>query len=133
MRTADTGDNPRQEVFLVPGQQLIAERNAPTGTAAYSIRSINVNNVIAWRTGHVFIEDMSLADAAAEMNRYSQVQIVLGEPALRTLRVSGMFRIGEQEVFASALEQYFPIKVQHRSDRLIELVARAPDKAMQAP
>jgi ferric-dicitrate binding protein FerR (iron transport regulator) len=47
------------------------------------------------------------------------VQLVIGDPALADLRVNGMFRAGEQQAFARALEEYFPIAVEERSTEIV--------------
>lgn len=121
------------EVFLVPGQQLIAplhfvgdgsaienQESANSGV----IRSVDVAKVIGWLDGRVFLEDLTLGDAIAEMNRHSPVQIRLASAQLERLRVNGMFRAGEQDAFVAALESYFPITAQYIGDTEIVLTAR---------
>jgi transmembrane sensor len=88
------------------------------------VRDIDIAKVTGWRDGRVFLEDLSLGDAVAEMNKHSAVQIVLSDPSLDRLRVNGMFRAGEQEAFVTALESYFPIKAESRGDNEIALSAR---------
>jgi len=117
-------------VFLSPGQQLvvarsIGERPSPTtGREEISVRSIDVAKVTSWREGRVFLEDLALADAVAEMNRHSAIQIAVSDPTLERLRVNGMFRAGEQQTFASALEEYFPIVAERRGETEIMLRRR---------
>jgi transmembrane sensor len=108
------------EVFLEPGQQLLAQ--AASGESV--VQSVDVQKVIGWRDGRVTLEDSSLADAVTEMNRHSPVQIRLQSRQLAALRVNGVFRAGEQEAFVTALESYFPIVVQRRGDAEIVLTAR---------
>jgi transmembrane sensor len=100
------------EVFLVPGQQLIAPLQLASDGSAFEnqgsvdpgrVRSVDVAKVIGWHDGRVFLEDLTLGDAVAEMNRHSPVQIRVGSPELERLRVNGMFRAGEQDAFAAAL------------------------------
>jgi transmembrane sensor len=108
------------EVFLEPGQQLFAQ-----GASGESVvQSVDVQKVIGWRDGRVTLEDSTLADAVAEMNRHSPVQIRLQSRQLAALRVNGVFRAGEQEAFVTALESYFPIAVQRRADAEIVLTER---------
>jgi len=119
------GDLP---LYLVPGQQYIA-RLADDGREGKEhpdrvVRAVDVAKVTGWHEGHVFLEDLSLADAVAEMNRHSPVQITVEDPKLARLRVNGMFRAGEQEAFVTALEQYFPIVAQHHGDMEIILTSR---------
>jgi transmembrane sensor len=106
------------EVYLTPGKQLIAKPLAST------VRDIDVARVTGWRDGRIFLEDLSLADAVAEMNKYSATQIKVIDPALAGLRVNGMFMAGGQEAFASALESYFPIAAERHGDKTILLMTR---------
>jgi ferric-dicitrate binding protein FerR (iron transport regulator) len=138
-REASSGSG---EIFLAPGQQLVAllpaagdvARREYEGSTGHSqagmgadtvlVRNIDVAKVTGWRDGRVFLEDLTLADAVAEMNRHSPVQISLIDPKLATLRVNGMFRAGEQQAFVAALEQYFPITAEHHGDAQIVLIPR---------
>jgi transmembrane sensor len=121
------------EVLLAPGQQLIApvhlvsDGNAfgnDTATDPGVVRSVDVAKVIGWHDGRVFLEDLTLGDAVAEMNRHSPIQIRVQSRDLERLRVNGMFRAGEQDAFAAALESYFPITAQHNGDMEIVLTPR---------
>jgi transmembrane sensor len=116
-------------VYLSPGQQLVANRNVDESasvTTPPSLREIDVEKVTSWREGRVFIEDMTLIQAIAEMNKHSAVQIVLGDQSLEALRINGMFRAGDNEAFAHALETYFhfPIVAERRSETQILLKER---------
>jgi transmembrane sensor len=121
------------EVYLAPGQQLIAPLHWVSDGSAFGnedsadpgvVRSVDVDKVIGWHDGRVFLEDLTLDEAVAEMNRHSPVQIRVDSPQLERLRVNGMFRAGEQDAFAAALESYFPITAQHNGDTEIILTAR---------
>jgi transmembrane sensor len=125
------------EVFLAPGQQLVTKRQGGARALArpapaYFLRTTDVEKVTGWRAGRVFLDDLPLVDAVAEMNRYSTVQIVVTEPLLRNLRVSGMFRAGEQDAFVAALEQYYPILAKRRGEREIVLTVRPAIATQQA-
>lgn len=122
---------------LAPGQQLVARLQGEhwgrgvSGTRPESalndpvvVRPVDVTKITGWREGRVFLEDLSLSDAVAEMNRYSRVRISVGDTALEQLRVNGMFRAGEQAAFVAALQEYFPVTVRRDSDTEIVLVPR---------
>lgn len=122
-------------IYLTPGQQLVAllsvtphqdSESAEVGNARDDavVRTIDIGKVTGWRDGRIYLEDMTLNDAAAEMNRHSPVQISVDDPQIAQLRVNGMFRAGEQEAFVTALKQYFPIDVLHHGDTEIILTRR---------
>jgi transmembrane sensor len=79
--------------------------------------------VTAWERGEVALDNVSLAEAVAEMNRYSREQIVLAGPGLKEIRVSGIFQAGDSANFARAVSRAYNIKVDPRPDGVIALSA----------
>jgi transmembrane sensor len=124
--TPHSGDSPGSgmPLYLTPGQQYVARLSDVDAPTDGSVRTVDVSKVTGWHEGHVFLDDLSLTDAVAEMNRHSPVQITVSDPRLARLRVNGMFRAGEQEAFVRALEQYFPIVARHQGDTEIILTPR---------
>lgn len=130
-------EKPRPQV-LVPGQQFVAllrgqksRADAPAaadrgGSAPQQdmVRPVDVAKVTGWRDGQVFLEDLTLVDAVAEMNRYSRIRIVIGDDSLAKIRVNGMFRAGEQAAFVAALQEYFPVTAHRNGDSGITLLPR---------
>jgi transmembrane sensor len=121
-----------QEIELTPGKQWVARLNAPSLLAerrtvegsAEVVRDIDVAKVTAWREGRIYFDDLPLQEAIDEMNRHSTVHIRLDSAELARLRVNGMFKAGEQEIFVSALQEYFQIEAQRQGAREIVLTKR---------
>ena len=65
-----------------------------------------------WRDGRIEFASATLAEAVAEMNRYRRKPIVLSDPAVGRLRVSGVFYSGENSGFLEALPLTHPVSVQ---------------------
>ncbi|WP_309643252.1 FecR domain-containing protein [Phenylobacterium sp.] len=72
----------------------------------------------AWRRGLLTFDDAPLTEAVAEVNRYSQNQIVARDPAVTGLRVSGQFRAGEAGRFAETLAELHGLQVVRRPGEL---------------
>jgi transmembrane sensor len=102
---------------LVPGQQL----GIASDGQFLDKRLVKIENVTAWQRGTIILDDMPLPEALTAMNRYSMTQIVIRGPALQTRRVSGVFRIGDVETEAIALERYFNLREVSRSEQAIVL------------
>jgi transmembrane sensor len=102
---------------LVPGQQL----GIASDGQFLDKRAVKIENVTAWQRGTIILDDMPLPEALTAMNRYSVMQIVIPGPALQSRRVSGVFRIGDVETEALALERYFNLTETSRSERAIVL------------
>ena len=116
---------------LRPGQQLIASLHSAAGSPmadssspADVLREVDVARATGWREGRIFLRNLSLSRAVEEMNRYSPKQIVVQDPALDRFTVNGMFRAGEPEAFADALQRYFPVRAENHGDLQIVLVPR---------
>jgi transmembrane sensor len=59
------------------------------------------DQTLAWRDGRIVLDDMTLAAAAAEFNRYHTEQLVI-DPSLADKQVVGWFRTDDLDGFASA-------------------------------
>ena len=114
---------PGDELELTPGQQFRARLTQSATTNV--VREIDVSKVTGWREGRIYFDDLSLEEAVREMNRHSTVHIRIESPELAGLRINGMFKAGEQDLFVSALQEYFEIDAQRRGAREIVLTAAA--------
>jgi len=83
-----------------------------------------VEEYLSWRTGYLIFRDMSLSDAIAEFNRYNTRKIVIEDPAVAAIRISGKFRSTQFEAFVRLLEEGFPIHAQSENGRIILTDAR---------
>jgi transmembrane sensor len=59
------------------------------------------DQTLAWRDGRIVLDDMTLAAAAAEFNRYHAEQLVI-DPSLADKQVVGWFRTDDLDGFATA-------------------------------
>jgi len=93
---------------MKPQQQLVlAPRTAPVLR-----QEVDVDRALAWREGKVVFDDESLEGAAARMNNYSALKIVVEGDAVRRLRISGIFKAGDTPAFVEAVKAYFPVEAQ---------------------
>ncbi len=107
-------------ILLSAGQQLTIDARASVAVEPL-IRTADAERATSWRRGQVIFENTSLADAVAELNRYSEKKIELSGPELPELKLSGAFATGRIGVFVEALTTYFPVEVVHADDRVIIL------------
>ena len=105
---------------LTPGQQLLVTAAAP----APVIRPTDTERVTSWRTGQVIFKDDPLDMAVAEINRYGGRTIVLADPALGQLRISGAFNTGNTQGFVSTLTAYFDVHITEADPSRIVLAAK---------
>ncbi len=72
---------------------------------------------LSWRRGVLVFNQQTLADAAAQFNRYSTKQIVVKGEA-RDLRIGGSFRVNNIEGFAQLVCEGFELKVEENGDTI---------------
>lgn len=91
---------------LAAGEALVT---SPAGVM--SVKQVDIERATSWRSGLLSFQDTPLAEAIAEVNRYTHRQVALADPRLGEYRLSGTFRVGEPERFARAMTQLFPVAV----------------------
>ena len=108
-----------REIRLSPGEMFEVQ---PDGSAR-TVR-VDLDRALAWRSGYLDFRDEPISRAVAEMNRYGEAPIVVGDASLATLRVSGRFRSGDPARFARSLAQIYPLRFAPRPDGGGELLPR---------
>lgn len=74
--------------------------------------------LIAWQTGQVIFENGRLAEATAEMNRYSNVKLLIADPDVADLRLSGIYVVGDNVTFANSVAHLLPIRLVQGEGRI---------------
>ena len=106
---------------MSPGERLRLTRAVGTAepVAAAQVDRPNLESAVAWQRNEAAFDDVSLADAVAEMNRYNRTQIVLLQAqSLGQLRVSGLYRTGNSVGFARAVAELHGLSLEERQGRL---------------
>lgn len=98
-------ENERMPARLKPGQKLILSTSAPPERTQATRGDKN------WPARMLEFEDTRLDEAAALANRYSKVQLKLGNERIRGLRVSGAFRADDVAGLARSLAAAFDVRL----------------------
>jgi transmembrane sensor len=104
-----------RSLSLLPNQAVIAEagrlRNDP-------INISDARDMMAWQGGEIVFRGMTLYQAVDEFNRYLDRKIVIGDPAIGSIRLGGRFYFDDPSSFLAALHDGFGIKVGVSADRI---------------
>ncbi len=98
--------------FMAPGQQLVAS------AAGLEMKPANVRELVSWQSGRVRFDNTRLADAVAEMNRYSRTRILVDDPAAADIRITGAFRTGQSYSFAQTVSEAFPVDTEQHGETI---------------
>lgn len=69
---------------------------------AIRVAASAVDSATAWRQGQIDLDGLTLGEAAAEFARYSDRRIVVDDPAVARLKMTGLFSASDPEGFARA-------------------------------
>ncbi len=107
IRSGDAQVRPAVFFRLAPGQSALFApgRNAPPEASASDKASAQ------WVAGMLVFKGTPLSDVLAQTNRYSRRQLVLGDPSLGKLRVTGTFKPLPVEALAASLAAAFGLQV----------------------
>ncbi|WMJ68329.1 FecR domain-containing protein [Stenotrophomonas sp. 24(2023)] len=107
----------RAQQMLLPGQQL---QVLPSGSM---LRGPPVSSAAStgWLQGALVFDATPLSVVVERMNRYTRTPLVVTDPSVAALAVSGTFRAGDAEDLLSVLELGWSISAQRRADGALEL------------
>lgn len=81
-----------------------------------------MNDLLAWQSGQAAFRGEPLARVVTEMNRYTERELVLMDERAAALRISGMYRVGDNGAFARSLARLLPIRIDE-TERVIRISA----------
>lgn len=107
---ATAGHGDARSLRLVPGQTA---HYAPQ-TQSWTVEATDAAALTSWSQGFHVFGATPLRDAVAEINRYSDVKLVLSDPAMGELALSGSFKLGDGRAVSEALPYALPVKTREQ-------------------
>lgn len=105
-----------KHIMLTPGDQVIA-------TAEHVELSHDKPQVLAtdlgWRRGVVIFKRTTLAEVAAEFNRYNEIKLVIADPQTARLTVGGTFPANNVELFGRMASAILGLNVSRRGKDIV--------------
>ncbi len=86
---------------------------------------------LSWRDGNLVFRGESLAEAAAEVGRYTTVEFLILGDDLRNTRVAGRFKAGDVSGFLANLKANFNVVYKRVDERTIQV--SLPEGAADRP
>jgi len=129
------------QVLVQDGRVLLAEEKqsesiplaANTGASllqgkaqGWQLRALSYGQLgreLAWREGKIALQGETLADAVALYARYSDTLIVVADPELAKVPVTGLFAVNNPLGFSKAVAEVFGAEVRQEDGRIV--IARA--------
>jgi transmembrane sensor len=115
LETAENG-SPTRSSIMTPGDVAIAA----AGTVSVTKKSAaNLANELGWRRGMLIFDHTTLADAAAEFNRYNHEQLIIEDSAVARRFIGGTFPTTDVELFARVAKDLLGLHIEHRGGEIV--------------
>lgn len=102
-------------VIMEPGQRVELPPTRPL-----SVARVDVRKTQAWRFGRMILDDTPLQAAVDDLNRYGGRQVILADPKLGVLRMSGVFHTSKPTAFVDGVTSVLPVVIADESeDRIV--------------
>jgi transmembrane sensor len=103
-------------IELKAGQQLAAAAGMPP-----RILPASIPRVTAWTVGQLIFDNESLSSVVDRINRYSDTQIVVADPAVGEMKISGVFNTGDAQGFVDIVTRYLRVRAVSEAPNTIAL------------
>ena len=98
------------DVLLRPGERYVSTERGGRAEAG------DVTGDASWTSGRLVFADVGLAEAAERLSRAAGRRVVLSDPSLADLRLSGTVRIERLDDVRTALEAVLPVTTRTNPD-----------------
>ena len=114
--TANEGSTAVQPPAIERVRLAAGERAAVTSHGIQTNTGPTIEAVLAWTERRLVFRDQPLDAVVHEFNRYRMHPLVLDDPGLASLRISGVFDLSDPESLIAYLGTYEAVQVDRRSD-----------------
>jgi transmembrane sensor len=102
-------------------QEVVVATTAQPGATPIAVAALSDKEIerrLAWQDGRLVFQGEALANAVAEVNRYSLLPVVIDDPELGRKSFVGVFRVGDSRAFAQAAATAFDARVDEEDGAL---------------
>jgi transmembrane sensor len=106
----------RHQALLVPGDVVVATASSMSITKE---SAPELSNNLGWRRGVLVFKHTTLADAAAELNRYNEQKVIIADSAVARLTIDGTFPLNGISLFALSAQKVFELRVEKQGSETV--------------
>jgi len=112
---------PQNAMAVSKGEKVELDLTNQSSEKIIKIEPIEIAASLSWRRGNLIFRGESLADAMAEISRYTDIEFELADDEqLQNVQVAGMFKTGDVNGLLNVLSQNFNISYEKvSSDKII--------------
>lgn len=111
------------ESALTPGMQASYGAEG-SHQQALTVSRVDTQQILAWRQGQLVLDNLTLAEALPQINRYLPGPLVLTSPAVAKLRIGGIYNTHDIQGLVDVLPNILPVDLNPQEDGSTQIVAR---------
>jgi transmembrane sensor len=109
------GPSQAKSALLTSGEDIVATPN----TVFLTARSVQkIGEELGWRKGIIVFDHTTLADAAAEFNRYNARKLVIADRSVANIAIDGTFPTDDVEAFIDVVQHILQLHVDKYKDEI---------------
>jgi len=113
----------KDDIYITKGEKVIADGDQlPTLT---HIKAENIERSLSWLDGKLVFVNEDLFDVIEDINRYIDIEIVLKDPSLHNIPISGRFDLTDSEALIEAIVLSFNMQSQWLNPQKILLTKKS--------
>lgn len=105
-----------QSATLTPGDVAIA---TATAISVQRATSQTLANQLGWRRGVIVFDNAPLGEAVAEVNRYNHTRLVVADPSVSRLTISGTFPADRFQIVLEAARDVYGLHVKAHDGEIL--------------
>jgi transmembrane sensor len=122
IKTLHSTDIKKDDVYITKGEKVIVGSDqAPKLTR---IKPENIKRALSWLDGKLIFVNEELFNVIEEINRYIDVEIVLKDPSLHKITISGRFDLEDSDALIEAIELSFNMNSQKLNSNKVLLTKK---------
>jgi transmembrane sensor len=118
VQSLDAADSDFVSLTAGLGSHIDAQGNV---AAAYAV---NPAELAAWRSGKLVFNNASLSEVAAEVSRYREKPLTVGNDKVGNLRLTSVFKSDNTDALLKALPSILPVTVRTLDDGSQEIISK---------
>jgi transmembrane sensor len=105
-----------RSAILTPGDVALATADT---LSVVRVPVHNIENELSWRRNLLIFNNATLADVAAELNRYNREKLVIADPQIARLKIVASIPTTGVQAFKRVAKNFLGLQVEDRGDEIL--------------
>lgn len=115
-----------EEIPIIAAGQSV--RIATGSLKLEKISQADAERALAWHSGMLEFDAITLAEVVIEFNRYNLRQLLVTDTSLAQMRIGGQFKATNLDGFVNVLEENFGVQARHEDNQIVLLKRTASQR-----